>query len=533
MTKILFINPIVREEDSPRHVPYGMALLTAICDRDNHQVQVYDANAWRLTDAELYQALQADNWDVVATGGITTSYAYIKKIVESTKEFSPQALMVVGGGMVTSMPREIMGIIPGIDLAVIGEAFETLPEILGKAERGEKDWSTVLGVAYREETGKIKLTPPRPLMEDIDVLPYPSWEMYPLDIYWRNSRLLYSEEAFTSKRRLDINASYGCSLICRFCFHLGIAGDLQHVNGPEGTDVAFTYDRNIRYHSPRYIVDLVKHARDNFGIDFVLFLDENLMTMNAHSGWTWLPEIADLWIKEGLQPKCRREGTPHLETNCDEGVHWGGTSHATLVKPELLDILYNSGCSQLLYGYESFSDRILKNLGKGTTSALNERSLKLTIESGIRPIPNQMIGFPDEFFDSIRDSIDAWDRLGIMCKPFFATPYPGSEWYYTYKDRILEQYGGDLEAFLLDLGDATKITAVISENFDAVELLGLRELMVNHDLKRINEYEKVWRQRHGEPVIPDFVHTKSEAGTKNSPLRVNREQKTATSPKNS
>ena len=177
-----------------------------------------------------------------------------------------------------------------------------------------------------------------------------------------------------------------------------------------------------------------------------------------------------------------------------------------MIKPELLNLLYESGCSQLCYGLESFSDRILKNLGKGTTAAQNDRSLKLTMEAGIRPIPNQIVGFPDEFFDSIRDSVHAWERLGIQVKPFFATPYPGSEWYYTYKDRILEQYGGDLEAFLLDLGDATKITAVISENFNAVELLGLRELMVNRDIRRVNEYEKVWRAQHGEPILPDFVH---------------------------
>ncbi len=117
-----------------------------------------------------------------------------------------------------------------------------------------------------------------------------------------------------------------------------------------------------------------------------------------------------------------------------------------------------------------------------------------------------MIGFPDEFFDSIVDSVNAWDRMGIQLVPFFATPYPGSEWYYTYKDKILAQYNGDLDAFLLDLGDATRITAVISENFNAVELLGLRQLMVNRDVKRIREYEEIWRSRHGQPIIPDFVH---------------------------
>lgn len=514
MAKVLFINPVIREEDNPKHVPYGIALLAALAAQDGHLIQIYDANAWRLSDRELIEAIQADAWDVVATGSITTGYGSIKKIVKYAKRYAPKALLVAGGGCLTSMPREIMQLLPEIDVGVIGEAFVTFPEILRKVDQSGDDWSTVLGVCYRDAHGGILLTPPRPLisMEELDRLPYPAWEMFPLNIYWRNSSLLYSEEAFTSKRRLDINASYGCSLICRFCFHLGLSGDLQYVDGPEGRNVTFTYDRHIRWHSARYVVDMVKYARDKFGIDFVLFFDENLMTMNAYSRWKWLPEIADLWIREGLQPQCRREGKHHDPKTC-HGVHWGGTSHATLIRRELLKQLYDSGCSQLLYGFESFSDRILKNLGKGTTAATNERSLKMTLEAGIRPIPNQIVGFPDEFFDSIRDNVLAWQRLGIKVKPFFATPYPGSEWYYTYKDRIMEQYGGDLDAFLLDLGDATKITAVISENFNAVELLGLRELMLNHDLKHIDEYEQIWRAYHGEPVIPDFVQRAKQSGT--------------------
>lgn len=515
MAKVLFINPVIREEDSPKHVPYGMALLAAIINRQGHEVQVYDANGWRLSDSALAEALQADHWDVVATGAITTAYGHIKKTVKYAKQYAPQALVVAGGGFLTSMPRDIMKLLPEIDVGVVGEGFVTFPEILQKVDQKDRDWSAVLGVAWRDDAGRIHLTPPRPLigMEELDRLPYPAWEMFPLDIYWKNSSILYSEEAFTARRRLDINASYGCSLICRFCFHLGISGDLQYKDTAEGLDAEFTYDRNIRWHSARYVVDLVKHARDKFGVDFVLFLDENLMTMNSYSRWKWLPEIADLWIKEGLQPQCRREGRPHNPKLC-RGVHWGGTSHATLIKPELLTRLYESGCSQLLYGYESFSDRILKNLGKGTTAAMNERSLKMTLEAGIRPIPNQIVGFPDEFFDSIRDSVHAWERLGIKVIPFFATPYPGSEWYYTYKDRILKQYGGNLEAFLLDLGDATKITAVISENFNAVELLGLRALMVNGDLKHIGEYEQIWRKTHGEPFIPDFVHNPRQPVTR-------------------
>ena len=53
MAKLLFINPVVREEDVPRHIPYGIALLASIALKDGHDVQVYDANAWRLSDEVL------------------------------------------------------------------------------------------------------------------------------------------------------------------------------------------------------------------------------------------------------------------------------------------------------------------------------------------------------------------------------------------------------------------------------------------------------------------------------------------------
>ena len=512
MAKILFVNPMIREEDDPRHVPYGIALLASIADKKGHQVQIYDANAWRAGDDVLQEAIQADEWDVIATGGISTTYGSVKQIVEFAGRYAPNALMIAGGGFITSMPRDIMQFLPDLDLGVVGEAFETFPEILAKVDHHDQDFSEIKGVIYRDNSGKSKMTPERPLIEDLDSLPYPAWEMFPLDIYFSNSSILASEEGMVAKRRLDINASYGCSLICRFCFHLGISGDMEYIEDDEGSaDVAFTWKRNIRWHSPEYIVGLVKYAKERFDIDFVGFLDENLMTMNSFTRGVWLPEICQRWIDAGLQPQCIRDGVEHDPDICT-GVHWGGTSHATLYNKEVLEQMRSAGCSHLVYGLESFSDRILKNLGKGTTAKGNVSAIHDTLAAGIRPIPNQIMGFPDDFFDSLRDSMKAWEELGVVVYPFLATPYPGSEWYYRYKAKIVEQYNGDLEAFLLDIGDATKNRAVISENFNAVELLGLRELMVKGDHKRLDEYEKIWRSIHGEPVIPDFIQEAKDGG---------------------
>ena len=74
MAKILFVNPVVRLEDDPKHPPYGIGQLAAICEKLGHQLQVFDANAWRLSPSATREVLQSDDWDVVAIGGITTTY---------------------------------------------------------------------------------------------------------------------------------------------------------------------------------------------------------------------------------------------------------------------------------------------------------------------------------------------------------------------------------------------------------------------------------------------------------------------------
>lgn len=491
MAKILMINPVVREEDNPKHIPYGLAILASIAIEAGHQVQMYDANAWRKGDDILTQACAADEWDIIAIGGLTTSYGYIKKTCAIAKEVAPQAFIIAGGGFLTSMPLDIMSWIPEIDLGVVGEAFVSWPEVLKKVDNKDFNFKQTMGVCFRLPDGRPVLTGTRPNIVDLDVLPWPAWDLFPLDIYFQNSQLLFSEEVFTSKRRIDVNGSLGCGLICKYCWHLGTTGDMVIEPNEDGVnDVRFTYGRNIRYHSADYIVSMVKHLHDKYDVDFASFIDENFMTMNAHSGGTWLEEVCNKWIEAGLQPTCRRDGVPHDE-NCT-GVHWGGTSHAGLHNPDVLAKMYEAGCSNLVYGLETFSPKILKTLGKGSTKKRNMDSVKMCLDSGIKPIPNIIIGFPDEDFDTVRETIDALKALGIKAKPHFATAYPGSEWYYTYKDSILEQYDGDLEAYILDLGDASKITASISHKFSGMQLLGLQQLVYYQDSRQLDLAEKHW-----------------------------------------
>ncbi len=491
MAKVLLINPVVREEEEPKHIPYGIALIAAIAVERGHQVQIYDANAWRKGFDVVEQVCAADDWDVIGVGGLTTTYGFFKKTCEIAKRVSPNSVLLAGGGLFTSMPHDIMKWIPQIDVGCVGEAFVSFPRLLDAMDRKDRDFAKIPGLAYRGPRGECLFAPVAPTIPDLDILPYPAWDLLPLDIYFKNSQELYTEEMYTSKRRIDINGSLGCNLVCRYCWHLGTTGDMIIDKNEDGVDdVKFSYGRTIRYHSPAYIVKMVKTLYERYQIDFVSLIDENLMTMDAYSKRTWIKDLSKAWIAAGLQPTCRRDRVEHDE-NC-RGVHFGGTSHATLAKDEALTALYEAGCSFLIYGIESFDPVILKNLGKATTKESNYRAVDVCKKSGIRPIPNFIIGFPEESFESIRHNIEGLLRLGIHVKPHFATPYPGSEWYYTYKQSILEQYNGDLEKFILDLGDASKISAVISHKFSAMELIGLQTIMHQRDLTLLAQAEKHW-----------------------------------------
>ncbi|MBI2470419.1 MAG: B12-binding domain-containing radical SAM protein [Planctomycetes bacterium] len=493
MAKVLLINPVIRIQDKPRHIPYGIAQLAAIASRKGHQIQVFDANGWRPTDSEIIDVLKADNWDVIATGGLVTTYGFIKKVVSLARQACPSSLIVVGGGVITPIPFEIMTFLAEVDVGVVGEGYITFPEILERLDNGTRAWSDVKGIIWRDIGGKLHLNSERPLLNDVDSLPFPAWEFFPLEIYFRNSSILLSEESMLSKRRLEIACSYGCRFMCKYCFHLGLSDELTMRTTSEGNhEVVISKTRNVRHHSAEYVIELVKYARNRFGVDFISFLDENFVSLSRNN--VWYDEFSKRWEESGLIPECVKKGTNHDPVKCS-GVHWGTTAHAALASYDILKNFKRLGCAYLDYGLESFDDGILKSIGKGSNARINEQAIIHTLKAGIRPVPNQIIGFPGETFESILVNVDAWNRLGIQSYPFFATPYPGTEWYYSYKDKILEQYEGKLEDFLLDLGDATRITAVISENFNAVELLGLRELMVNRDVKRILEYKKIWKKQ--------------------------------------
>lgn len=478
--KILFIHPPVRLNDVPKHIPYGLGLLMSVAESLGHQVAFLDLNALRLSSEAVKEALSEDRFDVVGIGGLSSQYKFIRPLLRLVRQSQPQALLVAGGGFLTSMPEEMMALCPEIEVGVVGEGEATLPDVLEHVE--DRRWDKVPGVIHRLG-GRPARTAPRKLIADMDEIPYPHYDLIPLETYFENSPLMFSPESAAARRRIDILTERGCPRMCTFCEHGGMSRyDLERVY--EGS--AFDEEPIYRFNSARYTAELVKYLRFRFGVDFVSILDENMTSYRKR-----VFELCDEWERAGLAGL----------------VKFGCLGDVGGVTLDMLRRLREVGCSYISYGGESASNMILRAVKKNTTVEQMQRAMDWTVQSGIRAVMTFMMGYPDETPQTIHETMEFWRRNKMIVKPFLITPYPGTELYVRYKRKILAEWGGDLEAFLLSLDDATDMSVNISKHFNDVELLGLQQLMYTQDFVRLRRFAEAKGTPIVEPGAPAVAET--------------------------
>jgi radical SAM superfamily enzyme YgiQ (UPF0313 family) len=465
--KVILVNPVIRPQDPPFHIPFGIATLSRIADQLGHEVGILDLNAHRLgVDAFREELKDADykDTDVIGIGGLSSQYRFIKPLLPVIKQVRPDALLVAGNGLLTTLPEETMKLLPQIDVGIIGEGERTFTELLDVVD--SKNFSRVKGLIYRED-GELVRTPYRPLIENLDEeVPWPHWDMLPLEIYFQFSANLMGPasppELQRSRRRMSIVTERGCPRQCSFCVHLGqsVQDQRRIYNDPTIKGPA------VRFHSAKYVVDMVKHLRFKYQVDFVSILDENFLANKKRAY-----EIADLWEQEDLAGL----------------VHFGVLGDVASADYELLQRLRDVGLTYVSYGGEVASDRLLGEIKKHTTVKQTQEAIDATMKAGVTPIVTYMTGYPTETVEDMVATVEFWKRNQMLVRPFLITPYPGTELFHEHRDRILAQHGNDIEKFLLSLGDATDLSANISP-WDDATLLGLRELMVMQDADRIKRW---------------------------------------------
>lgn len=492
IVKVLLIQPPVRVDHDPVDIPAGLGILASIAIKENHQVALLDLNGTRPVPSwkEAATQIAVEKWDVIGIGGLSSMYKDIRKVIYLSRKLNPASLIVCGGGFITYMPDKIMQFEPEIDIACIGEGEETWKEILSTVDKG--NWKNVKGICYRED-GQIIFTEPRPLIPNMDTIPWPAYDLIDLESYFKYSGSMWYNGAWKSKTRINFTTERGCPRQCTFCTHNGMnRWDQIAMLGEEKVkilDEQAGFQAVTRFFSPQYVVDHALWLYENYKVDYICLLDENL-TANKKR----LHEFCDAWIKEGLNKK----------------IKLGTSGDSPSIDSRVVSHMKEAGFTFIAIGGESGSDKVLKqDIQKGLTSADNQRAVDLLKEGGITPSMTFMVGNPNEDINDVLETVSFFIKNKITVDPFICTPYPGTKIFMDYNDFILEQYDERLalikkspnphisdeqilkwkdealRKFLLSLNNATDFSCTVSQHFDFADLIAIKHFMHECDVGKL------------------------------------------------
>jgi anaerobic magnesium-protoporphyrin IX monomethyl ester cyclase len=204
--------PFVSEGDNYL-VPQALVYLGAALRKAGHEVSIYDCMPLKMGWRSLEQAMRNEDPDVVCVGENHALYAHeAMRVIEMAKDVIPRAKRVVGGAHFTNLFNKYMGEHP-IDFVVCAEGEYTLCALVEEIGQPKPNYGSVAGIVYRESDdldSPLLKTPARHLIEDLDELAMPAYDLVPMDQYG-TSKLLFSPGGTT------IHHSRGCTASCSFC----------------------------------------------------------------------------------------------------------------------------------------------------------------------------------------------------------------------------------------------------------------------------------------------------------------------------
>ncbi|MEM1587253.1 MAG: radical SAM protein [Candidatus Bathyarchaeia archaeon] len=381
--KVILINPPSQNAEllsiGIKAPPLGLAYLASVLERCRYEVKIIDAPALGLSVPQIMGTLSKEQPEII---GITASTPMIfdaYRVARAAKEVCPNSTVVLGGPHPTFLPIETLQECSAADIVCIGEGEETIVEI-AEALRRRTNLSNVRGIAFRTTDGRIVKTEPRPLIKDLDSLPFPAWHLLPMDKY-----TVLGRKAIVC----HIMSSRGCPFHCIFCSSSRVFG------------------KKYRARSAKNVVDEIEFLVSKYNPENIEFSDDEF-TLNQKR----VMEICDEIKKRKID------------------ITWACGSRVDTVSRDLLRKMKEAGCSFLYYGVESASQRILNFIKKGITLEQIKRAIMFTKEAGIKMMGSFIVGFPDETREEIKSTLSFPKKLKIDYVQFtIATPYPGTELY--------------------------------------------------------------------------------------------------------
>lgn len=440
--KILLINPLVREWAKPNVLPLGLGYIASVLRNNGHDVEVLDINGWRFSKEEVIEKIKSSEFDLAGIGAIVTVYKYVKWLIGLIKEHHPKKKLVIGGSVGTSIPHIIFEKTKA-DIVCIGEGEITVLETIN-ALLDNKELSGVNGIWYRDNDGKVCKNEIRLPIKDMDSIPFPAWDLFPMEIYLKNpvgapNRNKWTDGSFQNSNEvlsMNLSGTRGCPYKCIYCYH-----DFM--------------GQGWRHRSPLNIIKEMGFLYEKYGVEYFHFVDDEFC----------------------LRKRFVYEFCKELKNELKNAFTWGCTGRVNIMTEDLIATMVDAGCVLIGYGLESGSQTILNTLKKGVTIEQAKYAVQLTRKHVGWVDASFMVGSPGENRETIQETIDFCKDLDLNPEViFFTTPYPGTDLY-----KIAMEQGkiNDEEDYILNLGEQGEKIRVNFSQLSDQELWEAQEYMID------------------------------------------------------
>ncbi len=385
--KILLLAPNYGRENYT-HVPLGLMYISSYLKQKGHSVDALNLNHY--PESKLREVLQTKTYDAVGTGGLFVHMRQMISIIREVRQLAPGARIFLGGAIASADPEFILPELKP-DFLVLGEGEKTADLLLRALDSGG-DIHQVTGIAFIEN-GQVIKTPPTPLIENLDELPFPDYEGFEYDVYLDHYYKPRTEQYFCALKGNDFISRPGspissrdCVCRCTFCFR--ITGG------------------NFRLRSIANFMAEIRYLIDRYQINVIAISDE-MFILN----------------KERVREACQA-----LKSL---GLPWSCQARVPTLNDDVLAMLKDAGCYLLSMGFESASPVVLKSMKKGISPSQIERAIQGCIKAKLCIQGNFIFGDPAETLETMEETIKFFRKLPKINVGWSnVSPYPGTSIYY-------------------------------------------------------------------------------------------------------
>jgi radical SAM superfamily enzyme YgiQ (UPF0313 family) len=358
--------------------------------------------------------------DLIAFSSITNLYPYIKETARLLKK-ELRVPVIIGGIHATALPDYVLKE-DCFDILCTGEGEYAMLELADKMEKGG-DFSGVENL-WVKRNGKIIRNKERPLISDLDSLPFPDKDIfYNKGVFWKS---------------VQVATSRGCPYHCAFCvnsFYLNRYGK-----------------KNIRRRGVDNIIEEMKIYKNKYKLQFVHFEDDVFTTSVS-----WLEEFSDKYRKE-------------------IGIKFLINIHPNMVNRDTARLLKEAGCWGACMGVQSADESFRMGLLKrNDTDKQIIEAARLLKKEGIYLTTEFIFGLPQETAEQAWGSVALNDAIKPnSTSTFVFYPFPGTELAeFSYRNGFLDKGAIDM----INEGTGSYHTALFLKNENNNLFLNLSYLL--------------------------------------------------------